>query len=278
MRFLSMLLLLGALALAPGAHAATPPARAGATCSDYDNQAEAQRQKDTRDADGDGIYCEALPCPCLKPGGGGGGGGGGDAERRKKARARARARRKKARERKLRRQIKRSHARIIRVVDGDTVRVSTTGTPKKRYTVRLLGIDTPETKKPGTPIECGGPEATSAMFNFSFTAPVDSNGDKLFDRKGGKGVRVKLRTDRTQKIFDRFDRLLAYIDVPAGARGPGIPAYDISQAVIFLGYSRVYTFKRRVHRYDDYRDVQQQAKAAGRGVWSQCGGDFHRPQ
>lgn len=41
-----------------------PGAEAGATCSDYDNQAEAQRAHDTRDPDHDGIYCESLPCPC----------------------------------------------------------------------------------------------------------------------------------------------------------------------------------------------------------------------
>ena len=58
-----------ALVVAVGAFTwSASPATAGATCSDYSNQAEAQRAADTIDADGDGIYCESLSCPCLKPG------------------------------------------------------------------------------------------------------------------------------------------------------------------------------------------------------------------
>jgi endonuclease YncB( thermonuclease family) len=39
------------------------------------------------------------------------------------------------------------------VVDGDTVKVRAFGAKRSRYTVRLIGIDTPETRKPGTPVE-----------------------------------------------------------------------------------------------------------------------------
>ncbi|MEA2430668.1 MAG: micrococcal nuclease, partial [Thermoleophilaceae bacterium] len=51
-------------------------------------------------------------------------------------------------------------ARVVRVVDGDTLRVSLDG---RSRSVRLLGIDTPETHRPGTPVECGGPQATAHM-------------------------------------------------------------------------------------------------------------------
>ncbi len=63
-------LLLTALLLAAvlTARASAAPARAGAVCADFSNQAAAQRAHNTRDADGDGIYCESLPCPCLRPG------------------------------------------------------------------------------------------------------------------------------------------------------------------------------------------------------------------
>jgi hypothetical protein len=47
---------------------------------------------------------------------------------------------------------------MISVVDGDTIDVSIDG---HRERVRLIGIDTPETKKPNTPVECFGPEATT---------------------------------------------------------------------------------------------------------------------
>lgn len=152
------------------------------------------------------------------------------------------------------------------MTDGDTVKVRVGGRVRKTYRIRLLGIDTPETRKPGTPVECGGREATSAMLNLGFTQPQDTNGDNLFDRRGGTGVRVDLTTDRTQKLFDRFKRLLVYVDVPAGARGSGVPRYDLSRTMIAGGFSRVYTFRRRVARFRRYRETERQARAAGRGV------------
>src|SRR3954465_7257915 len=54
-----------------------------------------------------------------------------------------------------------SGARVLRVIDGDTIAVSVGG--GREQSVRLLGIDTPETHRPGTPIECGGPEASANM-------------------------------------------------------------------------------------------------------------------
>ena len=199
------------LAPVPSAYAAEPRAYAAATCDDHPNQASAQRAKDTRDADGDGIYCESLPCPCLKPGAGGGGGGDRDAARRKaRAKRRAAERRRRAairrrraairrearlREQRLRRQINSADARVVDVIDGDTVAVTATGTPRRRYTVRLIGIDTPETVKPGTPVECGGKEATSHMLSLTFSAPQDTDVDGLLDREGGYGARVMLTKD-----------------------------------------------------------------------------------
>jgi len=78
---------------------------------------------------------------------------------------------------------------IVRVIDGDTVLART---DRGEVTVRLIGIDTPETKKRGTPIECGGREATRVMRRFARV-----------------GERVTLATDATQDTFDRFGRLLA---------------------------------------------------------------------
>jgi hypothetical protein len=132
----------------------TAPAASAATCDDYSNQADAQRAQDTRDADGDGIYCEALPCPCLKPGEDSGGGGGSPTptpapKPKPKPKPRKRA------------QV--IDARITSVVDGDTVKVKAFGATRDFYTVRLLGIDTPETKKPGTPVECGGKRAVASQ-------------------------------------------------------------------------------------------------------------------
>lgn len=93
------------------------------------------------------------------------------------------------------------------MIDGDTVRVSTTGTPRRSYTLRLLGLDTPETRQPGVSVECGGKEATSSMLNLAFTGSTDTDSDGLLDSEGGTGVRVDLTTDPTQDSRDAFGRL-----------------------------------------------------------------------
>ena len=54
----------------------------------------------------------------------------------------------------------RDEAVVVRVVDGDTFEASINGEQK---TVRLLNVDTPETKDPKAPVECMGPEATKAL-------------------------------------------------------------------------------------------------------------------
>lgn len=240
---------LGALAL--------PSSASAATCSDYSNQAAAQRAADTRDGDGDGIYCEDLPCPCLQPGegGGGSGGGGGDDGREHKPRERAQVIR----------------ARITDVTDGDTVKVRAYGARRKHYTVRLIGIDTPETKRPGVPIECGGKQASASMFGLAFTRPRDTDGNGLADHRGGHGRRVTLRTDPTQDLFDRYGRLLAYVTL----RHHHV---DFGRRQIARGWAEVYVYEHNpFERVRSFRHAQRSAKRHHRGVWHKCGGDFHTP-
>ncbi|MGV0600771.1 thermonuclease family protein, partial [Mycolicibacterium pulveris] len=67
---------------------------------------------------------------------------------------------------------------VLRVVDGDTIDIR--DEVRGRLRVRILGIDTPETKKPNSPVECWGPEATE------------------FARSTMLGRRVALVTDPTQ--------------------------------------------------------------------------------
>ncbi len=98
-------------------------------CSDYETQAEAQRAADTRDADGDGVYCENPPCPCAGPTGRG-------EDRPAKPQQPA--------PQPSRTRAQRLSARITDVVDGDTVKVRAYDARRPRYTVRLIGIDTPE--------------------------------------------------------------------------------------------------------------------------------------
>jgi micrococcal nuclease len=78
--------------------------------------------------------------------------------------------------------------RVVRVVDGDTIRVAL---PSGEEAVRYIGIDTPESVKPGAPVECFAKKASA--FNA-----------RLVD-----GERVKLVYDVERR--DRYGRLLAYV-------------------------------------------------------------------
>ncbi len=134
---------------------------------------------------------------------------------------------------------------MSRVVDGDTVHV--TDARGARIKVRVLGIDTPETKDPRKPVQCWGPEATW----FATTT--------LLNKK------VALATDPTQATRDRYDRLLAYVYLPDGAN------YSILAAR--AGVARSYVFNRKpVTQYAAIAaaEAQAQARAAKRGLWAAC--------
>jgi len=137
-------------------------------------------------------------------------------------------------------------ARIVRVVDGDTI-VARTGAG--RVTVRLLGIDAPEIH--GGPAECGGPSATRQV-----------------SRLATAGTRVRLVTDPgSGDTRDRYGRLLAYVDGPLG---------DLGERQLRAGLAHVYRYRgRRFSRLDRYRRAENDARARHRATWSACAGDFH---
>ena len=135
------------------------------------------------------------------------------------------------------------------MVDGDTIVVRTTGGDR---TVRLLGIDTPETVKPGTPVQCGGREASRAMKRFARV-----------------GERVTLITDSGQDTFDRFGRLLAYV---IGSNGRSLQV-----EILEKGWARTYVFGNVFKRYAGFARAQRSARRAKLGVFRGCGGRVHRP-
>ncbi len=254
MKLVALVALLGgALAASPAQAATDPVAHAAAVCSDYSTQAEAQRAADTRDADGDGLYCEDLPCPCARPG------TAGDDRPSKPSDPASRPVRR----------AQRISARITDVVDGDTVKIRAFDARRASYTVRLIGIDTPETVRPGVAVECGGREAKSRLLRAAFTRPQDRDDDGLLDTKGGQGRRALVVTDPSQDKFDRYGRLLAYVTTRQGR--------ELGRGQLAAGWAEVYVFERRFRRYRGYTRAARGARRDRRGVHRQCGGDFHRP-
>lgn len=137
-------------------------------------------------------------------------------------------------------------ARITTVVDGDTVKVRAYGAKRSRYTVRLIGIDTPETKHPTVPVECGGPEATKYMTRI------------------GLHRRVTLKTDPTQDTFDRYGRLLAYVTVNSTHANLGVRQLS-------AGWATVYVYGgKKFQQYRKFARAERRARRADRGIWGLC--------
>ena len=261
--------LAAALAVFFVALGANAPVANAAVCADYSNQAAAQRAQDTRDADGDGIYCETLPCPCARRG---------NQTSTPKPVAKPRRRRSQSRPARHTPRVLRAQAVIVHVVDGDTIRVRTSASGRSAgvrsiETIRLIGIDTPESVRPGTPVECGAREAKSNMLRIAFGDEArDTDDDGFADEDAlnplDVGALVTIKTDATQDRRDRYGRLLAYVN----ASHTGV---DVAERQLAAGWASVFVFDRPFQRVRGYRRAASAARDAGRGDWSTCGGDFH---
>jgi micrococcal nuclease len=130
---------------------------------------------------------------------------------------------------------------VSSIVDGDTVEVSDAKGGLVR--VRVLGIDTPETKDPRKPVQCWGPEASAFAERT------------LLDRQ------VALYTDPTQAVRDKYGRLLAYV-VRIDDRT------DYSVAAAAAGAARSYVYGGvPVREADAIAAAEQGARSAGLGLW-----------
>jgi micrococcal nuclease len=130
--------------------------------------------------------------------------------------------------------------RVVRVVDGDTIQVEVDG---RREKVRYIGVDTPESVKPGTPVQCFAKRASA--FNKHLLA----------------GERVRLVPDAEAR--DRYGRLLAYV----------YRAEDglfVNAALVRHGYARTLTIRPNVAHAGEFRRLASAARRAGRGLWSAC--------
>jgi micrococcal nuclease len=132
---------------------------------------------------------------------------------------------------------------VRQVIDGDTIVVRLHGTDEK---VRLLGIDTPETKDPRKPVQCFGREASA------HTA-------ELLPR----GTEVRLMRDVEER--DRYDRLLAYV-------------YRVDDGLFVNlelargGFADLLTYPPNVAHTTDFQGAVAEARREQRGLWQACGG------
>lgn len=129
---------------------------------------------------------------------------------------------------------------VDRVIDGDTLEVIVGG---DELDVRVIGIDTPETKHPRKPVQCYGPEASAEA-------------ERLL-----AGQAVTLIPDPSQGRTDNYGRTLAYVEVNG---------LDLGAHMIEAGYAREATYDGRYERQTAYRAAEDLARSAGAGQWSAC--------
>lgn len=127
---------------------------------------------------------------------------------------------------------------VIKVVDGDTITIDKDG---ERVSVRLIGVDTPETVDPRRPVECFGQAAT----------------DEVRRIIGNKAVR--LTTDTSQGERDTYGRLLAYVYADD---------IFINQHLIAEGFGHEYTYIRSYAYQDAFRAAEREAEEERRGLWA----------
>jgi micrococcal nuclease len=135
-------------------------------------------------------------------------------------------------------------ATVERVVDGDTVIVDFDGGPRER--VRLIGIDTPESVKPDTPVECFGKEASA------FTASLLPEG-------------TVVSIERDVEPRDDYGRLLGYVHREADG-------LFVNEEIVERGYARPLTIPPNVAHTAELVAAARRAEAADRGLWASCRG------
>jgi micrococcal nuclease len=140
---------------------------------------------------------------------------------------------------------------IDSVVDGDTIHALVGGAHEK---VRIIGIDSPETSKPNSPVECMARAATAEARRL---LPV--------------GTAIRLEQDPTQAKRDRYARLLAHVWLPDGRL--------FAEVMIRGGFGIHYIYGKPSIYAVRLAAAQEAAKAAKAGLWSPstCNGNPHEP-
>jgi len=130
---------------------------------------------------------------------------------------------------------------VTDVIDGDTIKVLR---GRRQDTVRLIGVDTPETGRPDTPVQFFGPEAS------------------LFTRRSLLEKRVRLEfevPDRKGGGRDKYRRALAYVFTDEGK--------NFNLELVRHGFGKTYT--KYPFRYQaEFIRAEQASRAAGRGIWN----------
>lgn len=133
----------------------------------------------------------------------------------------------------------RTPVRVVKVIDGDTINIESDG---QKETIRMIGLDAPESVDPRKPVQCFGVEASN----------------KLKDLIDGKSV--FLEDDPSQGERDKYNRLLRYVFLEDGT--------NIDKLMISEGYAHEYTYNLPYKYQEEFKQAGREAREAKRGLWA----------
>jgi micrococcal nuclease len=133
---------------------------------------------------------------------------------------------------------------VVRVVDGDTVKVRI---GDRVRTVRYIGVDTPESVKPGTPVQC-------------YAKPASHFNERLVE-----GRRVRLRYG--PEHYDRYGRVLAYVYLASDRHA------FVNAELVRRGYVRTLAIAPNTQFAGRFARLERRAQREGLGLWSACPGE-----
>jgi micrococcal nuclease len=131
---------------------------------------------------------------------------------------------------------------IVRIVDGDTIDIDAANGRYESTRIRLWGVDTPEVEGPRTQEMYFGPQAT------------------CFTRELVLGNQVRIYLDADNRTRDKYDRLLAYVQLPDGR--------FLNELLLSEGFAYADT-RFRHSFYSRYKQLQASARRAKKGLWAQ---------
>jgi len=132
-------------------------------------------------------------------------------------------------------------AEVIATIDGDTLVIRIEG---RKETVRLIGVDAPETVHPTKPVQCHGPEASAHL------------ADVL-----PRGTRVSVARDAEAR--DRYGRLLAYVV----RESDGL---FVNLDLVTGGWATTLAIEPNIAHAQTFATAAEDARRAARGLWGAC--------
>lgn len=136
-----------------------------------------------------------------------------------------------------------NQARVLKVVDGDTIEVEISGVIRK---LRYIGVNTPETVDPRRPVQCFGKEASNE------------------NKRLLEGKIVVLEKDISET--DKYSRLLRYVYLKLD---DGSTLF-VNDYLVRQGFAQVNTYPPDVKYADRFKAAEKEARENGRGLWSKC--------